>query len=726
MTVNTGVKGTLAKLLATEDLIIEHKNCQTASFDVKRRVLTLPIWDKASETVYDLLVSHEVGHALFTPSEWTENQFKCPQSYVNVTEDARIEKLMKRKYAGLPKTFYRGYAELDAQDFFQASDAHTLNLIDRINLHFKIGNYRDIPFSAEEQVFVKKTGDAETFQEACDVANEIFEFMKEKQEQMETVEVPAPKQGAESGAPAGDFIPAEPSNNDQEKFQEEINPEADIDSPQEESEVSQGESQTPQQPTGASNEGSNENYKPDPMEALTDKAFQEAVKELVDSTYDSEYIQIPTVDYKKLVVGWETLVEKSESFWNATECEHEQADLAKSVTEYNDFIKKSQKEINFLIKEFECRKAADSYARSLTSKTGVLNTTVLHQYKYNDDIFKRVTVVPDGKNHGMIFLLDWSGSMAGCLFDTAKQVLQLAHFCRKINIPFRCYAFNYAWNAFHNQELPQEERFIPQYGDISFANGFCLVEMLSSEAKKKKDFERSCLTFWRNVASNCSGNGHWYGRHYNFQHCPGLGLSGTPLLEAISAMHSVIPQFKKETGAQKVSLSVLTDGESGPASYFAERTNLFSGRLFENTYGRRCQLRDRKIGKIYEKEDHPSYQLNVFLENLKDRFPEVTTIGFRLISPRDTASYLRQLGYMGCLKRVDIAHDKFKKEKFVEITESKYDVLYVLPTNNLEESESIDVADGAELKQIRAAFKKLYKGKNSNKKMLSSLSKTIA
>ena len=54
------------------------------------------------------------------------------------------------------------------------------------------------------------------------------------------------------------------------------------------------------------------------------------------------------------------------------------------------------------------------------------------------------------------------------------------------------------------------------------------------------------------------------------------------------------------------------------------------------------------------------------------------------------------------------------------------DVLYVLPTNNLEESESIDVEDGAELKQIRAAFKKLYKGKNSNKKMLSSLSKTIA
>ena len=72
------------------------------------------------------------------------------------------------------------------------------------------------------------------------------------------------------------------------------------------------------------------------------------------------------------------------------------------------------------------------------------------------------------------------------------------------------------------------------------------------------------------------------------------------------------------------------------------------------------------------------------------------------------------------------SNNKFKKDKFVQIDTSKYDVLYVLPTNNLEESESIEVEDGAEIKQIRAAFKKLYKGKNSNKKMLSSLSKTIA
>ena len=60
------IKGQLAKLLATEDLIIEHKKVETASFDVNRRLLTLPIWQDASESIYDMLVAHEVVHAMFT------------------------------------------------------------------------------------------------------------------------------------------------------------------------------------------------------------------------------------------------------------------------------------------------------------------------------------------------------------------------------------------------------------------------------------------------------------------------------------------------------------------------------------------------------------------------------------------------------------------------------------------------------------------------------------
>ena len=67
MQIKHEVKGQLARLLATEDLIVEHRSVDTASFNVGTRVLTLPTWDNAGEEVYDTLVCHEVGHALYTP-----------------------------------------------------------------------------------------------------------------------------------------------------------------------------------------------------------------------------------------------------------------------------------------------------------------------------------------------------------------------------------------------------------------------------------------------------------------------------------------------------------------------------------------------------------------------------------------------------------------------------------------------------------------------------------
>jgi len=95
MTVRQEIKSQLAKLLATEDLVVEHKKVETACFNVHTRVLTLPLWEKASNTVYDLLVGHEVGHALYTPDEDWLKEHKIPPQFVNVVEDARIEKLMK-------------------------------------------------------------------------------------------------------------------------------------------------------------------------------------------------------------------------------------------------------------------------------------------------------------------------------------------------------------------------------------------------------------------------------------------------------------------------------------------------------------------------------------------------------------------------------------------------------------------------------------------------------
>ena len=177
--INYQIKSQLAKLLATEDLVVEHKNVTTAQFNVETRVLTLPLWEKASTIVYDMLVGHEVGHALFTPNEW---DFGIPQQFINVVEDARIEKLMKRKYPGIAKTFYRGYEELNDDDFFDidGEDLTTFNLADRCNLYYKVGNFIDLDFSSTEKQIVNLIGDCETFDDTLNAAKVLYEYCKKQ------------------------------------------------------------------------------------------------------------------------------------------------------------------------------------------------------------------------------------------------------------------------------------------------------------------------------------------------------------------------------------------------------------------------------------------------------------------------------------------------------------------------------------------------------------------
>ena len=109
--INKESKGYLAKLLATENITIQHKKVKTAYFDVKNRVLCLPIWKNMGNDVIDLLISHEVGHALFTPSDGWEKAIDkgIQHSFLNVIEDARIEKLIRRRYPGLKQSFIKCY-----------------------------------------------------------------------------------------------------------------------------------------------------------------------------------------------------------------------------------------------------------------------------------------------------------------------------------------------------------------------------------------------------------------------------------------------------------------------------------------------------------------------------------------------------------------------------------------------------------------------------------------
>ena len=183
MVVKQEIKSQLARLLATEDLVVEHKHVTTAQFNVHTRVLILPLWEKISHTAYDMLVGHEVGHALFTPDVDWSLDLKVPQQFVNVVEDARIEKLMKRKYLGLAKTFFNGYKELHKDDFFEldGEDINSFNLADRANLHFKVGHFLDLAFLPAEKEIIDMIERCETFADTKKAAFVLYQYCLEQQ-----------------------------------------------------------------------------------------------------------------------------------------------------------------------------------------------------------------------------------------------------------------------------------------------------------------------------------------------------------------------------------------------------------------------------------------------------------------------------------------------------------------------------------------------------------------
>jgi hypothetical protein len=111
--------------------------------------------------------------------------------------------------------------------------------------------------------------------------------------------------------------------------------------------------------------------------------------------------------------------------------------------------KDSMKTVNYLVKEFEMKKSADSYQRTSIAKTGVLDMLKMHSYKYNEDVFKRISIEPDGKNHGLVIFLDWSASMVYQHHNCFKQLLKIVWFCKRAGIKFEVYAFtDNGWGAF--------------------------------------------------------------------------------------------------------------------------------------------------------------------------------------------------------------------------------------------------------------------------------------
>ena len=587
--INNEAKSYLANLLATENLTVVHKKVKTASFDVKNRVLTLPIWKHMSNDIIDLLVAHEIGHALYTHlDEWKSALDEgLPHSFLNVIEDARIEKLVKRKYPGIVRSFVNGYRELINNNFFgtKDKDVNEMLLIDRLNMHFKTSIVKsDIEFTTAEQLIVKKMENLETFNDVVVLARELSEYCKDEAETkgLDQHDMAETENYGDEDSDNQDSDSDNTDNNDEDSDENGKSKYADDD----EDSDSDNDGDTSGQ-RGQQNVDENESteYKPS---AETDNYWEDNKDKLVDDKCkDNVYANIHQFkNVKDFIIDYKTVLSdfKSARFNSFREDSAYGSSYKSSyqtlITEYKKFQRSNSKSVNYMVKEFEMKKAATAYTRTKQDKSGVVDPLKLHSYKYNDDIFKRLTITPDGKNHGMMMFIDWSGSMSDKLTPTIHQLMNLVMFCRKVNIPYEVYAFsNSGRNArYHfSDEVGTAKK--PQYqsGDLTIDTYLKLINFASSRMTAKEHEEAMSNLYGVSIKfEDYMGRSRYRGYDYDTNDAwknfaldipQGYGLSSTPLNCTIAAAMTMVPMFQNKYSIDKMNTIFLTDGCSDGNEY---------------------------------------------------------------------------------------------------------------------------------------------------------------
>lgn len=681
----------VAKLLANENLMVTRTNSKTAYFDVKQRILNLPLWKNMTDNIEGMMVAHEVGHALYTSfDKWQSvNEDRILRGYVNVIEDARIEKLVKRKYPGTRKTFSLGYKELIDQDFFglKDRDLNTLLPIDKINMYFKAGISCGIKFNKSEKEFVERAERVESMDDVIALAKDILEYTRQRHQQIEAEE--------------GDVMSLSEDDSDEDEYDFDYDQDYD-ESPSESDDESDDESKEESKDNSTS-DGAGDELEDD-LESKTDSALKRKLEELADSSIEYRYYELIENDIIDVFVPFKQIIRETNNVDAILQ------EDPRNKEEFNKFMTESERVVSYLVKEFEMRKSATAYKRAKVAKSGSLNLNKLYAHKISDDIFKRVMTVPNGKNHGMIFLLDWSGSMGDVIIPTVKQVINLAMFCRRIQIPFEVYAFSGAYYSRCQNEITRH--------GVNVTN-----EMLRSDHSKLRlwsDDNLAMLNLFSSKMTNLEFN--TLARRftsYAFQYAHGYALGDTPLNEALLKMASFIPKYKKQNSIEKLTFITLTDGEGN---------NLMANTYVSNyTYssGKHTKvknfIRDSKNGKDYPITSDSGSTTEQLLRMLKDRY-DVTTLGFYITQNKLRNLYAvisDHLGTQASGSQVYEMRKDFKEHGFYSLKGTGRDDLFIVPdTSTKIVDQELEIDGNASAAAIARKFGKMFNTKKHSRVLL--------
>ena len=695
---------------------------------------------------YDLFIGHEVGHALYTPYEgWHDSPKKIegvPRSYMNVIEDARIERFVQNDYPGLVGPFKRGYMDLLDREFFgdiDDLDYERVKLIDKINLKAKLGDMIEVPFSPEEKSFFDRAFTTTTFDEVVQLCREILTYTQENQsELLEQPEDNAPDLDLPNGdqemeddptsSGHDDYMPGEESNEEEENNA----PSSEASDEGDEEEEGNTKSETPEnssdeEPTEESKDGE---YSPEPEKdadtSTTDEIFRRAEKDLIEGNNERGaqplYMREPNKQVRDTVIKPYKEVkaqrEKAWDRWYNDDRMNGSEKRAKLKQEFDAYHKQVKKSANYAVKEFEMRKAAYQWSRAQTAKSGSLDVNKVWSYKTNEDIFARVTNLADAKNHGMMMFIDYSGSMSGTLHHVLDQLIHLVVFCKAVNIPFDVYAFT-TNNRERDDLIGQRDGEIAM-GDVS-------IPLLISSSLKKKDFEEALLGLYLKKIGNES-RWDWDGDESVSEYavtgrCEEFG--STPLNDALVLAHKMVKEFKGKHAVQKMNLIVLSDGDSNGLNAYRDYS-------MDNHAESRYSYYDTVLeidGKQIRHDGGRGRELTkVLLGNIQKRY-NCRTLGFFVSDSSHNWNNMLWRMDMGTPEDKKEANKEYRKFKCVSKENVLgYDNYYLVKGHGKLSTDSDEFSASSEdsIAKIRTSFKKFSSSKKNNKSILTNFGKAVA
>ena len=721
-------KSTLAKLLAKENITVQYGNYSTAWFDIKDRVLGLPMWKDMGKDVADLLIGHEVGHALFTPFEgWHDSPEKlegCPRTYINVIEDARIERHIKDAYVGLVSPMARGYKKLFDDGFFGTEfhnmDWNNVKLIDKINLKAKVGAHLDVPFNDEEIVFYDRAMKTETFDEVLQLVRDVLAYTKENQEELLTPPpAPEPKEEDENqdekqeNKGPGQSGHDDAQDSEEEKVEDKV-PSSDSDEGQ--TSADGQEAGNPKGPVDEDISQSDENFRKNESSLLD--VDEKGEQKLVANDFSKDIKSKIVIPFKQLSK------ERQQSMSTLDGMDMERID--ESIFKFKTYMKSIKKDVNFAVKEFEMRKAAYRYSRSQTAKSGSIDVNRVWSYKTNDDIFARVTQLADAKNHGMVMVIDYSGSMANIMGNVMDQLLHLVTFCKAVNIPFEVYGFTSTNTAFGGGYWEEGNDTSVQKDSELYHQALSMPQLVTSKLNKT-DYEKALLNMFLRYDLNSEDSRPWLERYIISKN---EDYGSTPLNEALVMSHTILKNFKRNYNVDNMNFVVISDGATNGSSivkdYDLKTKRVQTRGGYYGTGGININI-DNKI--VYLKDSRRGGTESL-LENIQKTF-DATTIGFFIAD--DRYSFKNKIGEAIGNEWLDGYELKpfnreYMKNKCITLKDTLgYNEFYVVKGKQLStDVEEFEPKEDASKGQITMAFKRFSKSKKLNKTLLTNFGKAVA